>query len=122
MTKMQIVKLEFGESFFEVVKGMAEQGQSKSTVCSALGFHTKQFWYQLDRMNLHQYFKPQKDQMKASRPGNKKAKGNGLKGCSLIKNRKPIHKDGIMHMPGTDSHNLLYDQMKSSQRWRNQTR
>lgn len=61
MTKIHQVRVEFGETFKDVVKGFAEMGYSRRATAEILEFNLSYFRQLCTRFDLHRYFKPQKD-------------------------------------------------------------
>ena len=69
MTKMALIRKEYGESFKEVVRGYAEMGYSRSFTASTLGINLSYFRQLCTRFDLHRHFKPQGQMRRECRQG-----------------------------------------------------
>ena len=74
MTKIQQVRKEYGESFAGVVKGFAEQGNSRTLTAATLVISLSHFRDICTRFNLHQYFRPQSEMMAECKSGRKRGR------------------------------------------------
>jgi hypothetical protein len=67
MTKVQMVRKEYGEKFSDVVAGYARMGYSRTFTANLLDINLSYFRMLCSRFDLHKHFRKQRDMLPESR-------------------------------------------------------
>jgi hypothetical protein len=122
MNKLIAVRKEYGESFVDVVKGFAAQGNSRTLTARTLGFNLSYFRQLCSRFDLHKHFKPQGEMRDECKQGNLTGRGFPKGGARLYLRAPIVHK-GITFVPGEPMHHYLFSRRKNANvQVRNQVR